>query len=657
MVKFGALIVERSLESAAHIPPDAYVDYAALNDLVEVALEGGVKAPPTSSSVGDHNDGGCWEAAFHETYLRQVEKVKEFLRSQLDSHRGPDGVTRDGPVVTVAGLREYVLLNERGLDKISKKFDKARAFLSVRRKLLRGRHGSEEEYSYKHPATTLVLCSGYLRSDNAALYKAEIAPLRDALFELDGDVGADGADGCHDLKFAPPPPPGSTLLDVRSVGTIVFLAFGFLSAAHRHTVRLDEHVVLPWHAGLALALGWPTVLLGWYAGRSNVGPRSAFEFLVAVACTAATCVALAGSDPPPFPASLGAWAWWTFLVAVSAANVRLLMGLYNRIQRLHEAGRGVSPYQTKLLWCTAAYVLGCFVRSVWPRIDVERICFFDNILSVTFVGRTLATIAELGFATQLSLVLHRLTSDLQHPKIARMNPSPCPKWMLRLSSRMSHAIVPLIAVAQIFCWFGVTTTRQIWHGIEESIWAFTVAAITPCAALIAHQCAAVQSHPGVLEEEENLARATSKAAPNSTASWKAHALEAPFACDPTFSVADGLARGRRFGTAGATMGPLFVAFMLTVDVPMYVERWRMDESQGTEYLTFREGLLDSLSCNEFSRDWDTWAEEVPWMSMYFSLCVWASVWMGWAAPALVLDDRDDDGEEDRAGEKLAKKRD
>ena len=98
---------------------------------------------------------------------------------------------------------------------------------------------------------------------------AEITPLRDALFELKGYGGADGADGCHILKSAPLPPMGSTLLDVRIVGTIAFLAFGFISAAHRHTVRLDKHVIHPWHAGLALALGWPTVLLGWYGARSS----------------------------------------------------------------------------------------------------------------------------------------------------------------------------------------------------------------------------------------------------------------------------------------------------------------------------------------------------------------------------------------------------
>ena len=85
--------------------------------------------------------------------------------------------------------------------------------------------------------------------------------------------------------------------------------------------------------------------------------------MVDVECMAAMCMALAGRDHPPFPASLGVWAWWTFLVAVRAANVRLLMGLHNRVQRLHETGRGVSPYQTNLLWCATAYVLEFFVPS------------------------------------------------------------------------------------------------------------------------------------------------------------------------------------------------------------------------------------------------------------------------------------------------------
>jgi len=74
------------------------------------------------------------------------------------------------------------------------------------------------------------------------------------------------------------------------------------------------------------------------------------------------------------------------------------------------------------------------------------------------------------------------------------------------------------------------------------------------------------------------------------------------------------------------------------DVPMYIARWRADELRGAKYLTLRDGIIDTLSCKEVSRDWSVWREDVPWMSAYFSICVWFSVWMAWAAPALVLDE-------------------
>jgi len=112
----------------------------------------------------------------------------------------------------------------------------------------------------------------------------------------------------------------------------------------------------------------------------------------------------------------------------------------------------------------------------------------------------------------------------------------------------------------------------------------------------------------------------------------------PFACRKYFSLADGLNRGIKFGLTFSVLGPAFVAFMFYVDVPMYIARWRADELRGGKYLTLRDGIIDTLSCKEVSRDWSVWREDVPWMSAYFSFCVWFSVWMAWAAPALVLDE-------------------
>ena len=111
-------------------------------------------------------------------------------------------------------------------------------------------------------------------------------------------------------------------------------------------------------------------------------------------------------------------------------------------------------YRVQLRWCAFVYVFGCFVRSVWPRIDVERICFFDSFLSVTLVGRTLACAAELCFAHQLGLVLKKVASDMQG--VSEASSGAC-----KIIYAIGSISVPLIAVAQTCCWMGVLTTPTL----------------------------------------------------------------------------------------------------------------------------------------------------------------------------------------------------
>merc|ERR1719456_1496227 len=54
----------------------------------------------------------------------------------------------------------------------------------------------------------------------------------------------------------------------------------------------------------------------------------------------------------------------------------------------------------------------------------------------------------------------------------------------RRTRRVGDIIFWAICVAQCCCWMGVTTQRQIWHGIEESIWALTFSGIATCFALL-----------------------------------------------------------------------------------------------------------------------------------------------------------------------------
>ena len=87
--------------------------------------------------------------------------------------------------------------------------------------------------------------------------------------------------------------------------------------------------------------------------------------------------------------------WWSFLILVSAGNLALLLNLHSQYSRTGSPRRAGARAVEPLLLLCAAYVIGCAFRSILPRADVQRICLFDTWLSSVFVGRSVATVAEL----------------------------------------------------------------------------------------------------------------------------------------------------------------------------------------------------------------------------------------------------------------------
>ena len=82
--------------------------------------------------------------------------------------------------------------------------------------------------------------------------------------------------------------------------------------------------------------------------------------------------------------------------------------------------------------------------------------------------------------------------------------------------------------------------------------------------------------------------------------------------------------------------PIFIAFMVLVDIPMYIKRWRADEADGRVYLSISAGLRDAAKCKVVSKQFFVWKEDVPWMSAYFTLAVWLSIWIAHSAPRLEI---------------------
>ena len=249
--------------------------------------------------------------------------------------------------------------------------------------------------------------------------------------------------------------------------------------------------------------------------------------------------------------------WWAMLTLVSFANIAFWFILY---RQLSGGGAAVthSSDTSSMLALSATYVFGCAFRSVLPRADVQRICLVDSWLSSVFVGRSVATIAEIAFAAQWAIILAQLGAIAD----------------AETAVNMARVIVPIIVVAEICSWYAVVTKNFLYNAIENSLWAVAFLFV------------------GI-----GLGRLL-----------------------PEF---DGLVRWLLI--AGLVGIACYLAFLVVVDVPMYVKRWRIERAAGTPLLHPLVGLRDSATRWIVTHDIEHWREEIAWMSLYFSAAVWGSL--------------------------------
>jgi hypothetical protein len=252
-----------------------------------------------------------------------------------------------------------------------------------------------------------------------------------------------------------------------------------------------------------------------------------------------------------------AW-WWSFLTLVSGVNIAIWFLLYHWIHEQPAGNLRGAPGTEVMLFLSAAYVFGCAFRSFLPRADVQRICLFDTWLSSVVIGRTVATVAEICFAAQWVIVLHRLGA------------------MTGADTTLNAAwlILPLIVIAECFSWYAVLTRNYLGNSIENSIWAvaFFIIGIGLCRLL------------------------------------------------PEF------AGPGRMVLAIAIIGiAAYLAFLMTIDVPMYLRRWRTESGDRSKFLRPLAGLYDVSTRWVVTHDLAEWKDEIPWMSLYFSVAVWSSL--------------------------------
>jgi hypothetical protein len=266
-----------------------------------------------------------------------------------------------------------------------------------------------------------------------------------------------------------------------------------------------------------------------------------------------------------------AW-WWSLLTLVSGVNIAVWFLLY---RQLHEQPAGGLGSTSGIEFMRTG---GFGIRS-----DIQLMlllcaayvfgCAFRSFLPRADVQRICL------FDTWLSsVVVGRSVATVAEICFAA-------QWAIILHQlgtmtgsdttlNAAWVIVPLILIAECFSWYAVLTTHYLGNAIENSLWAvaFFVVGIGLCR---------------LLPE-----------------------FDGPVRVALAISI---------IGIAG------YLAFLMTIDVPMYLSRWRAGVADGSRLLGPLEGLRDVSTRWVVTHDLAEWKDEIAWMSLYFSAAVWASL--------------------------------
>lgn len=263
--------------------------------------------------------------------------------------------------------------------------------------------------------------------------------------------------------------------------------------------------------------------------------------------------------------------WWESLSVFSLLNIAFISSyIYNSRELVKE--------EKKLLSYSFIYTVVCAVRSFWPRKDIEQICFIDSRMSTPFVGRSLATIAEIFYVFLIINVYNNIINYVSN----------LTKKDLNILKIMINNIYPLVLTAELFSWLGCMSKYYLWNAIEESLWMISSALLVITSCLLYYIITCYYNNKKIIYIKKLL----------------------------KFIIIFGIP---------------FVLFMIVVDVPMYVNRWN-ENINGSYIEDFKEkynkltyqSLVEFDTCKKISKDYSIWRPEMPWLTGYFTMGVWSS---------------------------------
>jgi len=296
--------------------------------------------------------------------------------------------------------------------------------------------------------------------------------------------------------------------------------------------------------------------------------------------------------------------WRAFLVIISIFNVAFI-SIYYLTHTLNYK-------QTFAFVLAFIFSIVCAIRTISPTKYTEKTCFIKTGFLTPFNTKILTTIAELAYVILcVYIFLHIITLVQQYSnkKLDHIKP-------------YIYAVIPIVVMAEIFSWSGSIFDYKLLNITEDVLW--IIASIV----LIALSLYTLFTIKNIKS-------------PKITPIYNFFTITIPFAT-------------------------LFVAVLAAIDIPLYIKKWNIDRSGGSsrssgsggrsdgsdgsdgssrssgsggsgisikDYILdfkkqhkidYRKKINELQHCNKVDQSFNTWKDEIPWLTGYFTLGVWSS---------------------------------
>ena len=250
--------------------------------------------------------------------------------------------------------------------------------------------------------------------------------------------------------------------------------------------------------------------------------------------------------------------WWIFITIISIFNISFI-SKYLLKYNLNLDQRNVTIL-------AFIYTVVCGLRSFYPKNDVKQNCLFKSFLSIPIFGRSIATIAEISFINLVVLIFKKIVDDYNFKELI-------------LFKKILPNLIPVIVLAQIFCWSGCLTKNYLYNTAEETLWLVTFSIILLL-----------------------MISLKTKVPFNNSKDEMIHKLL----------------------FLGIPIVTFYLIFLISNDIPMYFRNWK-ENKKNIRNSNFIENIKNFSKCSTISWSYKTWEKEIPWQTGYFTSGVWCAI--------------------------------